>query len=203
MYHLHAANKDIGTLSSCRSGGGQFKTLGVIGFNIIEEYGIKRWCHELFPDFKIHTDREKCHEPALDGLIVSEVFFPTLSGNFQQGFPILVLTNGRNHLQPRNDLCLIDIVGGELNVKQEIAEWLRGLHVVGIRGNTDRTPRLGPREAEVMHLLGRGFSNEAIAQELGIQLPTVKTHLQRVYTKLGAVNRAHAVAIYLALSESR
>lgn len=53
------------------------------------------------------------------------------------------------------------------------------------------------REIEVVELLAQGKSNKAIGQILGIAEETVKTHLKRLYEKLGAADRAQAVAIAL------
>lgn len=53
------------------------------------------------------------------------------------------------------------------------------------------------REIEVVELLAQGKSNKAIGQLLGIAEETVKTHLKRLYEKLGAADRAQAVAIAL------
>lgn len=54
-----------------------------------------------------------------------------------------------------------------------------------------------PREHEVLALLSRGHSNEEIAGLLAIRVPTVKTYLRRVFERTGALNRAHAVALYM------
>jgi DNA-binding NarL/FixJ family response regulator len=54
-----------------------------------------------------------------------------------------------------------------------------------------------PRELEVLTLLGRGQSNDAIAAALGIAPRTVKVHVQNILGKLGAANRTEAVAIAL------
>lgn len=56
---------------------------------------------------------------------------------------------------------------------------------------------LSLREIEVVELLAQGKSNKAIGQLLGISEETVKTHLKRLYEKLGAADRAQAVAIAL------
>ncbi len=52
---------------------------------------------------------------------------------------------------------------------------------------------LSPREAEVLAWLANGKSNPEIAAILGIALPTVKTHLARVFDKLGVANRHSAL----------
>jgi DNA-binding NarL/FixJ family response regulator len=56
---------------------------------------------------------------------------------------------------------------------------------------------LSLREIEVLELLAQGKSNKAIGQVLTISEETVKTHLKRLYEKLGAADRAQAVAIAL------
>ncbi len=44
---------------------------------------------------------------------------------------------------------------------------------------------LTPREAEVLALLGRGRTAAYIAETLSVSLPTVRTHIQHIYRKLG------------------
>ncbi|MFJ8975279.1 response regulator [Streptomyces sp. NPDC102282] len=54
---------------------------------------------------------------------------------------------------------------------------------------------LSAREREVLRLVSRGTSNREIAAELFISEATVKTHLTHVFAKLGAKDRAAAVAL--------
>jgi len=54
---------------------------------------------------------------------------------------------------------------------------------------------LTPRECGIMHLVARGGSNREIADDLGIGEETVKTYMRSILLKLGANDRAHAVAI--------
>ncbi|MFE5239340.1 MULTISPECIES: response regulator [unclassified Streptomyces] len=54
---------------------------------------------------------------------------------------------------------------------------------------------LSAREREVLGLVARGTSNREIAAELFISEATVKTHLTHVFAKLGAKDRAAAVAV--------
>lgn len=53
---------------------------------------------------------------------------------------------------------------------------------------------LTPREQEVLQLLARGLSQQAIAEELHISGKTVAAHIQRILVKLGVHSRAEAVA---------
>ena len=56
---------------------------------------------------------------------------------------------------------------------------------------------LSPREQEVLGGLVRGQSNKQIARDLGIDMTTVKTHLHRVYEKLGVSDRTQAAIMAL------
>jgi two-component system, NarL family, nitrate/nitrite response regulator NarL len=58
-------------------------------------------------------------------------------------------------------------------------------------------PRLTPREREILSRVASGASAAAIGRELFISAPTVKTHLRRIYEKLGVTDRAAAVAAAL------
>ncbi|MBX7464920.1 helix-turn-helix transcriptional regulator [Streptomyces sp. MAG02] len=59
-------------------------------------------------------------------------------------------------------------------------------------------PRLGAqlsdRELDVLDGIARGLSNARIACELDLSPETVATHVRRLLAKLGARDRAHAVA---------
>ena len=55
-------------------------------------------------------------------------------------------------------------------------------------------PELTHREREVVQLMADGHSNRSIAESLYLSETTVKTHLVRIYRKLGVDNRAAAVS---------
>jgi DNA-binding NarL/FixJ family response regulator len=52
---------------------------------------------------------------------------------------------------------------------------------------------LTPREAEVLALVAEGLSNREIASTLVVSEATVKTHINHVFAKIGARDRAQAV----------
>ena len=54
-------------------------------------------------------------------------------------------------------------------------------------------PQLSPREREVLGLLAEGLGVAAISKQLFISESTTKTHISKVYEKLGAGNRAQAL----------
>ncbi|MER7188437.1 response regulator transcription factor [Streptomyces hyaluromycini] len=54
---------------------------------------------------------------------------------------------------------------------------------------------LTPRELEVLTLLGRGLSNTQLAAELILSEATVKSHVARIFAKLGLRDRAQAVVV--------
>ena len=61
----------------------------------------------------------------------------------------------------------------------------------------DRRPGapLSRRETEILQKVAYGSTTKEVAHDLGISPHTVKTHLERIFEKLGANDRAQAVAI--------
>ena len=58
-------------------------------------------------------------------------------------------------------------------------------------------PELTPRQEEILALVMRGLTNADIARQFDIRESSVKEHVNQICTKLGAANRAEAVAIAL------
>lgn len=51
---------------------------------------------------------------------------------------------------------------------------------------------LTQRQLEVLRLMRQGFSNQAIAEQLSISMPTVKSHVSAIFQALGTQSRSEA-----------
>ncbi|WP_255502964.1 response regulator transcription factor [Mycolicibacterium sp. CR10] len=87
--------------------------------------------------------------------------------------------------------AVLDCAKGRDVVAPSLAAGLAG--EIRRRGDND-APVLSPREREVLALIAAGSSIPAMAKDLFLAPSTVKTHVQRLYEKLGVNDRAAAVA---------
>lgn len=58
-------------------------------------------------------------------------------------------------------------------------------------------PPLTDREIQILHGMSKGQPNSENGRDLYISEDTVKTHARRLFSKIGALDRAHAVALGL------
>jgi DNA-binding NarL/FixJ family response regulator len=68
-----------------------------------------------------------------------------------------------------------------------------GLAEAMVRRMSSGAPRLSDRERQVLDLLAEGLGVSAIAARLYLSESTAKSHIGRIYEKLGAGNRAQAL----------
>jgi DNA-binding NarL/FixJ family response regulator len=66
-------------------------------------------------------------------------------------------------------------------------------HPILSREPEPRLAELTTREREVLELVAQGLSNAEIAEVLTLERTTIKSHVQRILTKLGARNRVEVV----------
>ncbi len=81
-----------------------------------------------------------------------------------------------------------------------LAAQMRSRGIAGIprgprRGTGEHPKKLTPRQAEVLDLMADGLTNVEIAERLDITPKTAEHHVSAVLEKLGATNRAGAVAL--------
>ena len=67
----------------------------------------------------------------------------------------------------------------------------------GSSDEADGPASLTAREREIMNLISQGLTNGQIAERFVLSEKTVKNHVNRIYGKLGATNRAQATALWL------
>jgi DNA-binding NarL/FixJ family response regulator len=90
------------------------------------------------------------------------------------------------------------VAGGEALLAPSVTRRLIA-HFAG----DDRAPRKLPdgladlteREREVLLLVAQGLSNAELTQALHVSLPTAKTHVSRILTKLGARDRTQLLVL--------
>jgi len=95
----------------------------------------------------------------------------------------------------------------ERTTEEELSEALRrvaagdtflGRHVREVMSSDSSTPvaYLSRREIQVLSLLARGETNQAIAHALGVTSKTVEAHLTRIYNKLNVHSRSQAALLW-------
>ena len=107
---------------------------------------------------------------------------------------IVETAGGRDRLSPAAASVLLQGFNGAAAAgaepHEEAGEPTFGTEVV-------RQHPLSRREVDICRLLVAGSANRDIARRLHIEEKTVKNHLNRIFAKLGAANRAEAIAICL------
>ena len=63
--------------------------------------------------------------------------------------------------------------------------------------NDPPVPTLSPRQREILESITRGLTNAQIALQFDISPESVKTHIAKLFEKLGAASRSEAVSIAL------
>ena len=94
----------------------------------------------------------------------------------------------------REEICdaIVAVARGGTALAPEVQAGLAAQ--VQERERSDRPPQLTAREQEVLELISEGLSAPDIGKRIHLSPTTVKTHLHKLYEKLGVSDRAAAVA---------
>jgi len=118
---------------------------------------------------------------------------------------MLVLTDRSTHAEIRTALaagiqgyllsgCSIpDVIEAVINLNRGVRHLSERAASRLVDGMLDEP--LTMRESEVLGHVAAGYPNKVIANQLGVELPTVKVHVAAILEKLGAKNRTEAVAV--------
>ena len=63
--------------------------------------------------------------------------------------------------------------------------------------NDPPVPELSPRQRDILESITRGLTNNQIAMQFEISPESVKTHIAKLFEKIGAASRSEAVSIAL------
>ncbi|RXK54775.1 response regulator transcription factor [Oleiharenicola lentus] len=101
-------------------------------------------------------------------------------------------------VKPVEPVDLLGAVQARLRRRQQTTGATRAASVADATpGAIERALGLTAREAEILSWVVQGKTNPEIGTILGIQLTTVKKHLESIFTKLGVENRTAAVTSVL------
>ena len=130
--------------------------------------------------FQVISDL-KVHSPAVEAVLwtaeISEVeSFRALQvgtrGILMKSLPVTTILD-----------CIHTVAKGNIWIENSVSDQFVGFI------NRRSTPRLTPREEEILNLVMRGMKNKQIAEELSITTGTVKVHLMHVFEKTGVKDR--------------
>lgn len=98
----------------------------------------------------------------------------------------------------KNDKAVVSpkIAGALIDRLSELAQLFSEVEAI-----LDQPADLTPREEEVLALIGEGMTNREIADDLHIQLGTVKNHVHNILNKLDVSSRQKAAAYLTFLNE--
>jgi DNA-binding NarL/FixJ family response regulator len=78
------------------------------------------------------------------------------------------------------------------SIARKVVASFQAAHLAGEKQNS-----LSQREQSVLDCLAEGLAYKQIADQLGISINTIRTHLRHIYEKLHVQSRTEAVAKYL------
>lgn len=81
----------------------------------------------------------------------------------------------------------------QVELSEEVAHRL--LDLTSTHSTPEPLAALTQQEVRVLRLVGRGLSNDQIADQMAISASTVRTHLKNLYRKLSITSRSEAVSL--------
>lgn len=171
--------------------------IGLGGFNTLERCGIVRWGRASFPAIQVHVMQRPEDCLLMTGLVLDADCYMQWHRNLPVSQPVLFLSEVPVMTAHSANVTVLLISSEIRPLEAAISAWLMDLSCSSTRVRVPREhAAFSAREIAVLRLLKEGATNEEIAATLGIKLTTVKTYLRRIYERLGALNRAHAVSRY-------
>ncbi|MDP3230789.1 MAG: helix-turn-helix transcriptional regulator [Acidovorax sp.] len=176
-------------------------SIGLAGFNNLEKFGLSSLIRNYYPAADIRNLGEGDVLFGVHGVVLSEGVLPRWTVRLAGCLSVLVFSDDPDSDCFDRNLTKLHNLGDSRELDFQICEWLTAVAnrvEFEVENKYELRTRcsFSSRENQVMTLLSGGASNDQIAAILGITAPTVKTYLRRIYGKLGASNRAHAVSLF-------
>jgi DNA-binding NarL/FixJ family response regulator len=92
--------------------------------------------------------------------------------------------------------AVLEVQAGGAPMSMQIARKVVA-HFHGVKQAPDSMAQLSGRENEVLRLLAKGCLYKEIAEQLGISMSTVRSHVHSIYEKLHVQSRTEAVVKFL------
>ncbi len=154
------------------------------------------------PDDRKTKERELLHALAQRGEITPATAAMRTSLTVDEASKMLEELAGKGHLKPQAEDGIIAYALRERDRHETPGEVFAPSEA---ESESDGTPPwsgeaqrledpLSERELEVLNLLASGRTNSEVARDLFVSVGTVKSHTGNIYRKLGAKNRAEALA---------
>ncbi len=158
--------------------------------------------YEITEQVLASAEATKDTRPALDCLLLQAIIFH-LQGQREQALSILARVLTRT--EPEGFIRTYVDKGEPMAalLQQAAARGITPIYTRKLLAAFKNTPAdqealvesvLSEREIKVLSCIAAGKSNQAIAHELVIEVSTVKTHVNNIFTKLGVHSRTQAVA---------
>jgi ATP/maltotriose-dependent transcriptional regulator MalT len=107
----------------------------------------------------------------------------------------LLIENQNNELKAINNRLNQELKDKQLTIEEKEHILTNVFSKAQQKKLPDELLSLSPREMEVLAFLALGLTNDELAERLFVSKSTIKTHLQRIYTKLLVKNRSQAINI--------
>ncbi len=205
---LAAVNPELALRTYTHFAAGWSPGSGDAGFADVAEAAIgARAFFSMLPVYGALDATEELRSVAAPTLVMHRPAFHGIPLSTAQGMAA-VIPNAR--LQLYEGTSNVPFIGDNVG---EIAAAMRAFLDEGVEGSRpdarlrerdqaarpdrerDAELNLTAREAEVLQLLARGYSNQQIAETLVLSVRTVERHIANAYGKIGAHNRAEATTV--------
>ena len=118
---------------------------------------------------------------------------PTTSRCSPPSKPAPAATSPKTQAPKRSNAAIRALAAGRTHLDPAIQQRLIAAVIDSAPDNRPPPDDLTPREVEVLKLIAAGLSNAEIATALVVSDATVKTHINHIFAKTGARDRAQAV----------